>query len=230
MTDHNIKPERITKPIQLLGAWLAGLFSIDSCFLFAAANMAAGSWESMALVIAAILNVPVFLIAVFLLQTKFRPELQEDSYYSSYLSQKTNEPITINRSEAHLMEIGRRLEFIEKGLINAPQSTKSSATRVSRLIIGINKHLSDKDTIKSKLADVGVLGTSSFGSTDAPDYRNVSISQYLPTETVAEIVTLARECGFDHYNFFDNGAEETSEDVLFGSYGKPEFEIARKTS
>ena len=90
---HSIKPERITTPIQLLGAWLVGLLSIDSCFLFAVANMDQGSWESVALTIAAIVNVPLFIGAVFLLQTKFRPELQEDSYYSSYLSQKTNEVI-----------------------------------------------------------------------------------------------------------------------------------------
>ena len=86
MSEQNIKPEKITKPIQLLGAWLAGLFSIDSCFLFAASNMAQGSFESYALTLAAIVNVPVFLLAVFLLQTKFRPELQEDSYYSTYLN------------------------------------------------------------------------------------------------------------------------------------------------
>jgi len=63
MTEQKIKPEKITKPIQLLAAWLVGLFSIDSCFLFAAANLETGSWESRALVIAAMVNVPVFLLA-----------------------------------------------------------------------------------------------------------------------------------------------------------------------
>lgn len=63
-----IKPEKITKPMQLLGAWLAGLFSVDSCFLFAASQMNQGSLESIALVFAAIINVPLFLAAVFLLK------------------------------------------------------------------------------------------------------------------------------------------------------------------
>lgn len=88
MSENQIKPEKITKPIQLLGAWLVGLFSINSCYLVGAANFDVNSWQSEALVLAAIINVPIFLGSVFLLQTKFRPELQEDSYYSSYLNKK----------------------------------------------------------------------------------------------------------------------------------------------
>lgn len=37
------------------------------------------------LVIASVVNVPVFIFALFLLQTKFRPQMQEDSYYAKYL-------------------------------------------------------------------------------------------------------------------------------------------------
>lgn len=37
------------------------------------------------LVIASVVNVPLFLICIFLLQTKFRPQMQEDLYYSKYL-------------------------------------------------------------------------------------------------------------------------------------------------
>lgn len=36
MDSSKITPERITKPIQLLGAWLVGLLSVDSAFLVAA--------------------------------------------------------------------------------------------------------------------------------------------------------------------------------------------------
>lgn len=96
MTEVSVKPERITKPIQLLGAWLAGLLAIDSCFLVAAIRMPNASWHASALVIAAIGNVPLFLAAVFLLQTRFRPELQEDSYYATYLSSKTNELVRVS--------------------------------------------------------------------------------------------------------------------------------------
>ncbi|TOM08643.1 hypothetical protein CGH83_23420, partial [Vibrio parahaemolyticus] len=74
--------------------------SISSSFLVAASNIEI-AWQSGLLVIAAVVNVPLFLSAVFLLQTKFRPELQEDSYYSSYLSNKTNTIVKVTKSDAH---------------------------------------------------------------------------------------------------------------------------------
>ena len=46
MSENQIKPEKITKPIQLLGAWLVGLFSINSCYLVGAANFDVNSWQS----------------------------------------------------------------------------------------------------------------------------------------------------------------------------------------
>jgi hypothetical protein len=36
MEKSNISPEKITKPIQLLGAWLVGLLAVDTAFLIAA--------------------------------------------------------------------------------------------------------------------------------------------------------------------------------------------------
>lgn len=70
MADQKLEPHKITKPIQLLGAWLVGLVLTDSIFLTATLSLDAQSWERGALVIAAIINVPIFLGALFLLQTK----------------------------------------------------------------------------------------------------------------------------------------------------------------
>lgn len=87
-TSHQqIRPERITRPIQLLAAWLTGLVLVDGMFLSAAAILQHPSWLPATLVIAAILNIPVFLTAIFLLQTRFRPEMQEDAYYAEYLKE-----------------------------------------------------------------------------------------------------------------------------------------------
>jgi len=85
MSNQQINPEKVTKPIQLLAAWLIGLILIDSAFLVAAAQLKDSPYIALALTIAAIINVPLFLICLFLLQTKFRPEMQEDRYYSKYL-------------------------------------------------------------------------------------------------------------------------------------------------
>lgn len=88
MNNHKIIPEKITRPMQLLAAWLTGLIIVDSSFLIAAAKVESPNWAPGALVIAAIVNVPLFLVCLFLLQTKFRAEMQEDAYYSKYLEQQ----------------------------------------------------------------------------------------------------------------------------------------------
>ncbi|MFB2728289.1 hypothetical protein [Shewanella mangrovisoli] len=89
MDNQKIPVEKVTKPIQLLAAWLTGLILIDAAFLTAANTVTEPVWAKGALIIAAIINVPIFLFAIFLLQTKFRPEMQEDSFYSKYLESKT---------------------------------------------------------------------------------------------------------------------------------------------
>lgn len=85
MTDPHITPEKVTKPIQLLAAWLVGLVVVNASFLAGAQQISNPSWASGLLVIATVVNVPVFIGALFLLQTKFRPQMQEDSYYAQYL-------------------------------------------------------------------------------------------------------------------------------------------------
>jgi hypothetical protein len=80
---------KVTKPIQLLAAWLTGLILVDAAFLTTANTLSEPIWAKGALIVAAIINVPLFLVAIFLLQTKFRPEMQEDAFYSKYLESKT---------------------------------------------------------------------------------------------------------------------------------------------
>ena len=83
-----IDASKVTKPIQLLAAWLAGLVAINGSFLTAAGLIASPSWGAGLLIISAVINVPLFLACLFLLQTKFRPEMQEDSFYSRHLERR----------------------------------------------------------------------------------------------------------------------------------------------
>lgn len=85
MSNQQIDPEKVTKPIQLLAAWLLGLVLVNSAFLFAAVQIDTPTWVTGALVIASMLNVPIFIACLFILQTKFRPEMQEDKFYAKYL-------------------------------------------------------------------------------------------------------------------------------------------------
>jgi hypothetical protein len=95
----DISPQQVTKPIQLLAAWLIGLISIDAAFLASAKVLTSPSWAPAALVVAAICNVPLFLVALFLLQTKFRPEMQEDSFYARYLEVQSETRSIVNPAQ-----------------------------------------------------------------------------------------------------------------------------------
>ncbi|MBW4936657.1 hypothetical protein [Marinobacter sp. F4206] len=230
MEKNVVKPEKITKPIQLLGAWLVGLVSLNSCFLFAAANFGTGTWESEALVIASISNVPVFLIAVFLLQTKFRPELQEDAYYANYLSQKTNEIVKRPKSEVIYSELMGRVENIEASLAQT-NNVDADVNELSSLLIGVNRHFGDIESIKSHLASKGVESVTVFGPSDtAPTHRVLSISNRLNSEKIIAAKKLSAELKMDGYAFFDPVSEETDEDILIGAYGNIEFETLTTTA
>lgn len=94
-----IRPERITKPFQVLAAWLGTLILVDTAFLYAAARIQS-AWLPHALVLAAIFNVWLFLWTMYNMQTKYRPEMQGDEYYSDYLKSHDAE----KKSELHIVE------------------------------------------------------------------------------------------------------------------------------
>lgn len=85
MTIQPLEAHKVTTPIQLLALWLVGLVAVSGSFLAAAANLTSPLWAKGALVLAAIVNVPLFLSFLFALQTRFRPQMQEDAYYAKYL-------------------------------------------------------------------------------------------------------------------------------------------------
>jgi len=90
MVDQKLEAHKINKPFQLLAAWLVGLVIVNGTFLTAARLISEPIWLRVVLVIASVINVPCFLICIFLLQTKFRPEMQDDKFYSEHLKQKYN--------------------------------------------------------------------------------------------------------------------------------------------
>lgn len=221
MSDHRIQPEKVTKPIQLLAAWLVGLFTVDAAFLIAASRLPQDSLQSIALTVAAILNVPGFLWALFLLQTKFRAELQEDSYYSTYINRKTNEQVSVTRDQHLFAGIQGRLERLENTIETFAESTvkRQQEELLQSLSIGINRQLPDSDVLAAHLRSEGVKRFSWFGGDRTPPHRVVSLSDSLPRQSREVALTLASKLGFTNYSYFDSSIDEISEDVLIGAYG-----------
>lgn len=225
--DRPIQPGNITKPIQLLAAWLAGLLAIDSCFLIAAGKLPTGSWEAaQALTVAAIANVPLFLLAVFLLQTRFCPELQEDLYYSTYISQKTNARVQLTKEDATAAGLQQRLDRLEVRVATASARVHKTGDEVDLLSLrfGINQHLEDRETIAQLLSQAGIAGYTLFGSESAPQQRVVAIASNLEPKMGRAVLRLAAEAGFKKFSYIQE-FEEIEEHVLLGAYGEDNLEL-----
>lgn len=225
MEDHGkIEPYKITKPIQLLAAWLLGLILINSAFLVAATKITNPEWISEALVIACIVNVPLFLISMFLLQTKFRPEMQEDSFYSKYLESKTgNTKIEITpESVASIRENVALLEkvFAEKV---RPEMGKAEIEKLkwSSITVMLNKNLDNFSRIVKALTAQGIPVHEIFGGgAEKPEVLNVAIGRGLDKKQIASIVDTLLLITDGWISFaHDEADEEYDNRVLIGAYG-----------
>jgi len=126
-----LNPEKVTRPFQLLAAWLAGLLLLDGSFLAAASQIHSPEWASAVLVIASVANVPLFLVSIFLLQTKFRPEMQEDPYYAKYLEHKYSS----TSSDVHqVLPATQSEQLVEKIVKEIGPSAESKKEEIEKLI------------------------------------------------------------------------------------------------
>ena len=114
MNNNQVKPEKVTKPIQILGAWLAGLILVNGSFLGVAASISKPDWIVGALVIASIVNVPLFLGYILLLQAKFRPEVKENPYYAKYLESNTGKIFYEKKESMSSTEVREMVDSFNK--------------------------------------------------------------------------------------------------------------------
>lgn len=84
MSNTKIKPEKIKTPIQLLAVWLIGLVLLVSAFLTASTFVHEPCWLSPVYGITAVALIPIFITLIFILQTRFRPELLDDESYLTH--------------------------------------------------------------------------------------------------------------------------------------------------
>lgn len=224
MNEQKIEPQKVTKPIQLLAAWLVGLVLTNSTFLLAATQMTEGSWEKSALVISAIVNVPIFLIALFVLQTRFRAELQEDTYYSEYLSKKTSEAIRIDKDasqDAKLHVLERRITNLSEHALLVSEPSKNESIDWLNWPVALNQKHPRFVEIRSAIREAGIPLTTIFGDQETnPSRWIVSLSYQLPFSHKVKLLQTVLPYGFDGIQFWTPQQEaDEDEDVYIGSYG-----------
>jgi hypothetical protein len=211
----SIQPEKITKPIQLLGAWLLGLVLTNSSFLSAASYIGTGIWTHHMLVIASVVNVPLFLIAIFVLQTKFRPELQEDSYYSSYILTKTGEKIKVTKVEKEKAE---RIVENKIEIVNEIQSFD-----FIKYAVAANNHHPKFLDIKKTLNKNAIPISDVFGKrtqSAAPETWVITINKKIEKASLVAFLTIMLKFSEDFEGFVlsNKDYEEDEEDIYIGSY------------
>jgi hypothetical protein len=218
-----IDPHHVTRPIQLLAAWLVGLICIDGIFLEVALRLERGAWERGWLVLAAIVNVPAFLTAMFTLQTRFRAELQDDAHYAQYLSKKTSESLTLKRIDvAATAAAPAPRPFAE--LVPATHEANAPLDW-SPWRIAINDHLPRFADVRAALRAAGIPVAEIFGNahgatSEPPDNWVVSLNRALPITHKAALLRVLLPFGLDGFQLWRPVADaDESEDVYIGSYG-----------
>jgi hypothetical protein len=223
----SIQPQNVTRPIQLLAAWLVGLVCIDGTFLEVALRLEPRAWERGWLVLAAILNVPAFLTAMFTLQTRFRAELQDDAHYAQYLSKKTSESLTVRRIDGSADAAPRAVDAPPAAALDAAVQARNVPTTLdwSPWRIAINDHLPRFAEIRAALRAAGIPVAEIFGNaqratSEPPDNWVVSLNRALPAAHKAALLRVLRPFGLDGFQLWRPVADaDESEDVYIGSYG-----------
>jgi len=220
LESQKLQPEKVTRPIQLLAAWLVGLVVIDGIFLEVAVRLEPGSWERRGLVLAAILNVPAFLAALFTLQTRFRAELQDDVHYAQYLSKKTAEAVALPWADEDEDE-----DEADEAVADAPSGDDPTTLDWSRWRVAINAQLPRYAEMLAALREARIPVAEVFGHApaaggEAPPNRVVSLSRALPAAHQAALLRALLPFGFDGFQLWNpvRDADE-DEDVYIGSYG-----------
>lgn len=227
MNQQQIEPHKVTKPIQLLAAWMVGLVVTNSSFLFASTQMAVDSWERGCLVIAAVVNVPVFLFALFLLQTRFRAELQEDTYYSEYLSKKTAATVRVDKNS----DQDSKIERVESSIVQIHEQrndggmSSNAGSRIEldwdKWAIGLNRLHPEFKDIRRSLQAANIPLKVLFGQNqNIPEKWIVSINYRLPAPHKAVLLRSLINHSLDGFHFWEPVREaDENEDVYIGSYG-----------
>lgn len=132
MAEQRIDPKTISKPIQLLAAWLVALVLLVGALLTGASIIKIPTWAPALLVVAAVAIVPLFAGCVLLLQIRYRDQiLADDAYLRLQTLVFDGVTKTIDRS----LRAGSEEERIQTAMEDLPklQAVIKSPRRSARL-------------------------------------------------------------------------------------------------
>jgi hypothetical protein len=211
MSENKINAEKITKPIQLLAAWLIGLILLVSALLTASGTVTKPDWLPAFFAISAVAIIPVFLLLIFLLQTKYRPEMQEDSFYSKYLDKNTMTFEYVDQNDFTAFEANK----LKEDLIKISENAKKELEEAKQLI-----HSEGKNAIEDKLIESLI---------DKSDNKLDELKKILKFSTIElrinkklpkyeEITKIVQKIGFNSFDEF--GKDKNAPAVFLASFDK----------
>jgi hypothetical protein len=210
MGSPKIEPHKITKPIQLVAVWIAGLVLVDGIFFSGAKFISTPEWLSPMLCIFAFIITIIFAVLIFLMQTKYRPQLQEDPYYAEYLRRQEKDfkdfkpesimgkselnTVTINKNESWGEREKRRIQTYEQNMgLFLVHTWRPSHTpgQVADIAISIYQH-GDGPLSYGKVENVEYhLGAKFFEDTviktNAKENFKLDVSAYGPMLCLARV-------------------------------------------
>ena len=246
MNDSKINAAKITKPIQLLAVWLIGLIAIEASLLTASGTVSNPYWLPAFYGISAVCIIPLFLVLIFLLQTKYRPQIQGDEYYAKYLDKNTMQFVEIPSKSGGTLELIKQeiklgladaqkdiqnlTEKIEKGgdkegveslLIDSNEKLKSleKIVKFSSVNLKINNTLPTFRKIVEKSKQIGFTTFEEFGTNLVPSNFLVSFSKNVSPILIKEILIEIIPLGASMISKIDEAGEDKWGNVIFvGSY------------
>ncbi|WP_312913413.1 hypothetical protein [Stutzerimonas nitrititolerans] len=226
MENQKIEPYKVTKPIQLLAAWLVGLVLVNGSLLATSSAFNEPVWLKATLIIAAICNVPLFIGAVFVLQTKFRPELQEDSYYSKYLDKSTSEYVTLSKDDeliALVSDLRSEVVRIEKEAIASTQpEAVIPESPWHPWGVALCDLLPDFQDIRHELKKNGIPVDRIFGKANTNNklQANVlSFSQEMDFASIIKVMKMMLPFSFQGYCYSITPSSVNKEEIFLGGFG-----------
>jgi hypothetical protein len=194
-------------------------------------------WISGALVIMSIINVPLFLVAIFILQTKFRPEMQEDSYYYRYLKDKMGSKSNSSANPDANSQVQRQIEDIEKNIeltikdikkekrggVKKLQTNLTEIISMAGISIKLNERLDEFGLIKETFEKSNIIIKEFFGIglKDKPKNLNIVIGKGFKRDQLIKILTILLKVG-DGYIMYSPGDDtygQYDNNMLIGAYG-----------